>query len=284
MKSSRLHTTLGQAADTRETYPISYCVSYAGASQAGWHGHAPLRDQTAVTRQASFGALAAASHPPMTDALVRRDKALVLSGRNTRPATGSLRPEAIGAAAEATKPPKPLVERVPWGLREPTGRNASERRAGLETVNAGADLPIARGRLSPTRDAESDRSRGVLPGQWRRHVGGGNRTQHGKSRVVEACDLQPEAREGRTGPHGMAERPVVPTTVATATRGKGPWLKAGAGSGEGSGDCREAKPRPRGSRSCGWRTTRKRRVKMPVGESVKPSPRAGCGKSARPVR
>jgi hypothetical protein len=100
----------------------------------------------------------------LIEAIVRREKALVLSGRHTRPATGSLRPEAIGAAAEVTKPPKPSMERVRKGLREPTGRNASERRAGLETVNAGADPPIARGRLSPARDAESDRSRGVLPG------------------------------------------------------------------------------------------------------------------------
>jgi len=40
---------------------------------------------------------------------VRREKALVHSGRNARPGTGSLHPVAIGAAVEATKPPKPPV-------------------------------------------------------------------------------------------------------------------------------------------------------------------------------
>ena len=45
--------------------------------------------------------------------MVRREKALVHSGKNkTRPGTGSLHPVAIGAAAEATKPPEPPVKRV----------------------------------------------------------------------------------------------------------------------------------------------------------------------------
>jgi hypothetical protein len=38
---------------------------------------------------------------------VRRDKAWIFSGCNSRPATGSLQPVAIGAAVEATKPSKP---------------------------------------------------------------------------------------------------------------------------------------------------------------------------------
>ena len=41
--------------------------------------------------------------------LVRREQALVHSGRKTRPGTGSLHPVAIGAAVEATKPPEPPV-------------------------------------------------------------------------------------------------------------------------------------------------------------------------------
>jgi hypothetical protein len=40
---------------------------------------------------------------------VRREKALVNSGRQTRPGTGSLHPVAIEATAEATKPLKPSV-------------------------------------------------------------------------------------------------------------------------------------------------------------------------------
>ncbi len=40
---------------------------------------------------------------------VRRDKAPVHSGRQTRPGTNSLHPVAIEATAEATKPLKPSV-------------------------------------------------------------------------------------------------------------------------------------------------------------------------------
>ena len=40
---------------------------------------------------------------------VRREKALVHSGRQTRPGTGSLHPVAIEAAAEVTKPLEPSV-------------------------------------------------------------------------------------------------------------------------------------------------------------------------------
>ena len=43
------------------------------------------------------------------DFSVRREKALVHSGKKTRPGTGSLHPVAIGAAVEVTKPPKPPV-------------------------------------------------------------------------------------------------------------------------------------------------------------------------------
>src|SRR5712692_3576519 len=50
-----------------------------------------------------------------------------------------LQPVAIGAVAEVTKLPKPSMERVAWRLREQAGRNASERRIGPETYNAGAD-------------------------------------------------------------------------------------------------------------------------------------------------
>jgi hypothetical protein len=40
-------------------------------------------------------------------------------------------------------------------LSERAGRNASERRAGLETVNVGADPPIIRGRPHPTGRCQS---------------------------------------------------------------------------------------------------------------------------------
>ncbi|HWI69428.1 MAG TPA: hypothetical protein VNS88_13825, partial [Nitrospiraceae bacterium] len=43
------------------------------------------------------------------DLSVRREKALVHSGRQTRPGTGSLHPVTIGAAVEVTKPSEPPV-------------------------------------------------------------------------------------------------------------------------------------------------------------------------------
>ena len=58
--------------------------------------------------------------------------------------------------------------------------------------------------------------------------------QHGKSRAVDGrMPDQPEAREGKTGLHGMAERPVLPRKPGNAGGGKGPWFKGDAGRGEG---------------------------------------------------
>ncbi len=55
-------------------------------------------------------------------------------------------------------------------LSEQAGRNASERRAGLETRNAGADPPQNRGRLSAVREASDKCTEPFPPGYWRRHV------------------------------------------------------------------------------------------------------------------
>ena len=43
---------------------------------------------------------------------VRREKVMVHSGSQTRPGTGSFHPVAIRAAVEATRPLKPLVQKV----------------------------------------------------------------------------------------------------------------------------------------------------------------------------
>jgi hypothetical protein len=58
---------------------------------------------------------------------VRREKALVHSGCKSHPGTGSLRPVAIEATVEVTKPSEPSVKRVAWRLGERAGRNVSER-------------------------------------------------------------------------------------------------------------------------------------------------------------
>jgi hypothetical protein len=67
----------------------------------------------------------------------------------------------------------------------------------------------------------------------RSHRGNGNgmstqgkRTQHGKPLLAEACDLQPDAREGQAGPDGVAEGFVVPMKPGNSGRGKGPQFKA----------------------------------------------------------
>jgi hypothetical protein len=56
------------------------------------------------------------------------------------PTRQMLQPEATGAIVEVTKRLKPSVMRVTnWWQRECAGRNASERRANLEKVDAQAD-------------------------------------------------------------------------------------------------------------------------------------------------
>jgi hypothetical protein len=54
----------------------------------------------------------------------------------------------------------------------------------------------------------------------------GNPAQHVKPQVVEARDLQPDAREGQAGLLGVAERFVVPEKPGNAGGGKGPQFKA----------------------------------------------------------
>src|SRR5260370_1652378 len=63
-------------------------------------------------------------------------------------------------------------------LREQAGRNVSERRAGLETGNVGADPASGWGR-PPSRVSLRGATSplpGVPPGQWRRHVCTGRST------------------------------------------------------------------------------------------------------------
>ena len=53
--------------------------------------------------------------PVVTLFEVRRAKALRACGCKSRPATGSLRPVAIGATVEVTKPSKATVQRIASG-------------------------------------------------------------------------------------------------------------------------------------------------------------------------
>src|SRR5229473_3010049 len=102
----------------------------------------------------------------------------------------------------------------------------------------------------------------------------GKCTQHGKPHCVIRDD-QPDAREGQAGRRGVAERFVVPLKPGNAGGGKGPQFKTNAISSEGPGD---------------WATYQLRECSETAegvareSKGVKSCPRAGCGKSARPVR
>src|SRR5262249_61873196 len=89
-------------------------------------------------------------------------KGAVLQRVRLPPGNWSFQPVAIGATEEVTSPSKPLVQRVAGGrLGECAGRNASERRAGLETGDVGADAPEFRGRrlsLDTKNDSSNKRS------------------------------------------------------------------------------------------------------------------------------
>ena len=76
----------------------------------------------------------------------------------------------------------------------------------------------------------------------------------------------------------MAERLVVLMKLGNSSGGKGPQLKADAGSDDG----REIGDEPENSQVV-FKSRRRRHMQWPrrLRES---SPRAGCGKSARPVR
>ena len=76
-------------------------------------------------------------------------------------------------------------------------------------------------------------------------------------------DDQPEAREGRSGRPGVAERPVVPLKPGNAGGGKGPQFKTDAIRGEGPGDWETYQLRLV-FRSCRRRYTRKRRQKRAI--------------------
>src|SRR6266536_2501398 len=88
-------------------------------------------------------------------------------------------------------------------------------------------------------------------------------------------DDQPEAREGQAGRAGVAEGVIVPPKLGNASGGKGPQFKTDAIRGEGPGRLGNLST-PQVFRHCKRRCTRSKRVKS--------CPRAGCGKSARPVR
>src|SRR6202040_275351 len=94
----------------------------------------------------------------------------------------------------------------------------------------------------------------------------GKRRQHGKpQRVIR--DDQPDAREGRSGRAGVAERLVVPMKPGNAGGGKGPQFKTDARRGEGPGDWATWQLR-NVFRNCRRRYTRKLRPRPAIASTL----------------
>ena len=106
-------------------------------------------------------------------------------------------------------------------LSERAGRNVSERRAGLETGNVGADPPVTRGRpllVGASRATEPHRShRGIGDGMHDKETDRNTGSPCGEER-----DPHPATREGQAGPQRVTERPVVATKSGNAGGAKGP--------------------------------------------------------------
>jgi hypothetical protein len=96
----------------------------------------------------------------------------------------------------------------------------SERRASLEKVNADAELVKVQRRPQPVREASDKRTgqdrRGIGDGMWAKE----RRVNTGSPRRW-AASAQPEAREGETGPHRVAERSVVAMKRVTTVERRG---------------------------------------------------------------
>ncbi len=100
----------------------------------------------------------------------------------------------------------------------------SERRAGLETGNAGADPPGLWGRPPSWESDERQRSQdsaGVVALACMHKGVVGTR----EALAVEMRDLQPGPRERQAGPQRVAEGSVVPEKPGNAGGGKGPWFR-----------------------------------------------------------
>jgi hypothetical protein len=86
---------------------------------------------------------------------------------------------------------------------------------------------------------------------------------------------QLEAREGQAGRFGVAERFVVPLKLGNAGGGKGPQFKTDAARGEGPGRLGNLYSAKGSETADGVARESK---------GVRSCPRAGCGRSACPVR
>jgi len=113
----------------------------------------------------------------------------------------------------------------------------------------------------------------------------GRQTQQGKSRRWRVR-LQLGSCEGQARPVEMAERLVVVLKPGNSGGAKGPQFRDNAGSSKGPGHWRKPNNPIRSGAVGGVARDREESLghERLVCLSVLPCPRAGCGKSARPVR
>lgn len=160
-----------------------------GGVQTCRAGYSGVRNQACAARANPMIVLATgpvAKRAPICSPLCAPCKGADLQWVQFPPGKRSLQPVAIGAAVEVTILPKPSMERTVQRFREQAGRNASERRAGLEKANVGADPAKGWGR-PPSQVPSGDRHQPLL---WPHRGNGdgmsaqGDRAQHGKPPAV----------------------------------------------------------------------------------------------------
>jgi hypothetical protein len=124
-----------------------------------------------------------------------------------------------------------------WRPSEQAGPNASEHRAGPETVNAGADPPSVEGRPMSRGKAAQRRERSIpidLAGVVvRACTQSENRRNTGSPGGGGVCAPTGRPRGHRPGRVGVAERLVVVTKRGNSRRAKGPWFWCAVGKNKG---------------------------------------------------
>jgi len=158
----------------------------------------------------------------------------------TRPGTGSLHPVANQSSSGGNETAEASGAEGRYGdLASVQAVTVSERRAGPETGDAGADPPVIEGRPQWVKSYERTsfiQPAGVLATactQW-----GPCATREVPAVIAVWINDQLATRERQAGPFGMAERLVVPMKPGNSGGGKGPQLKGNARSNKGPRDWR----------------------------------------------
>ncbi len=187
-----------------------------------------LRARPALPRRSSTARASRARKkrgPHRSGGLRRRhecsSKARIIYGGRFHPESCRLIRKLTSGAAGQLASSKPRDKGRLGRPSDPTGRNVSEIRAGLERVDADADPPFARGR--PRGQGSNRRAHlSDLPGYWTQHVGMVMRVIEGdpsRSEVAASTSLQGGGPGGcRTGSYDQRSW-VTPAEERTLTSG-----------------------------------------------------------------